>query len=111
MPDQFPLHKVFQLANIPGPAVVHQPFQGAWRNGRRDGDPQFSTFLCYEVAGEGRDILLPLPKWRHDDRKDIQTEPEVFPEPVFRNHAFQVAVGCGDYPDINGDRLASSNTL
>src|SRR6185369_13392231 len=111
MPDQFPLHQVFQFPDIPRPAIVHKSFQRTGCNGGGDGYPQFPAFQLHKMACEGRVIFFALTKRGNDDREDIQTEPEVFTETVFRNHALKVAVGGRDYPDINGDRLASSNTL
>ena len=57
--------------------------------------------IVQEMLGQWDDIIFPLPQRRNMDRYDIQTIIQVLPKAFLLDHLFQVAVGSGNYSDVN----------
>ena len=66
-----PEEHVLQLANIARPVMLHQQVQ------RLAGHAQAANALlpreaAKQMAGEGRDVALAVPQWRHGDMHDVE---------------------------------------
>src|SRR5690606_30604801 len=94
------LNKVFELADIPGEAVV-----------RQDGDnipadrKIFKSVLFLrsqkEVMKQKRDVLAASAKRRQVDGYDRETEIKIFAERPIFHHLFEILIRCGDDSDVN----------
>ena len=73
--------------------------------------PGLGIELLQEVVGQQGDVFLPFPQGGHDDLQHAEAEVEVAAEAPLGHVAFQVAVGGGDHPHVDLDRLAAADAL
>ena len=62
-----------------------------------------------EVLDEQRDVLAPIAQRRQRDRDDVEPVEQVLAELAVRDRLLQVAVGRGDDPDVDLDRLGAAD--
>ena len=96
--NRAPFHEVFQFADVSREGVGHEQLQGGRRDkltvlGRRE-------ILPEEMVHQEGNILAPLPERRHLELNDVEPVKEIFPERVFPDLLFEVAVRGGDDPDV-----------
>jgi hypothetical protein len=105
-----PLHDVLQLANVPGPVIGLERFQGFLVD-VRDGLAAALAVQAEEVQGQLIDVIAPFPQRRGLHRDHVQAIEQVFAEPAFFHQAFQVLIGGGDDAHIDTDRLPRADAL
>jgi hypothetical protein len=99
-PEHGPLDHVAQLADIAGPGVGQQQVAGAWIEPLRL-LPVFGTEPAEKVLGQRQHILPALPQRRQPEQDDREPKIEVAAEPLPLRLALQVAVGRGEYADVD----------
>src|SRR5436190_10364308 len=62
------------------------------------------------MVAERRYIFSSFPQWRQIDANDIEPEIKVFSKPSFGHSFFDIDIGCGDDPRIDGDRFSAAET-
>src|SRR5688572_11361579 len=77
--DDQPLHRVLELADIPGPGTLDQRRQGVVRE-PLEWHAVLRAVLLREVLNQKGDVLAALAERRHVDRHDVQPVVEVFAE-------------------------------
>ena len=101
---------VLQFADVAGPVVVHQQFHRP---------PIDTGDLFVHAAGEagdemmdqGRDVLAAFAKGRDVDGKDIQPKIQVLAKVPVCHVFLQVAIGGGNYPDVDRNRLITPHAF
>ncbi len=64
-----------------------------------------------EMVGQQDDVAPPLAQRRQVERKDVQTVKKVGPEPSRGEILLEVAIRCGDDPDIDADHAGGAERL
>lgn len=100
--DDGPLDKVFQFADVAGPAPVDQGAHGFGWN-LVDDAAHFFGVLAGEVTGEKRDVVGAIAKGRGGDGEDLEAVVEIAAEEFVAHHFGEVSIGGGDQTDIDGD--------
>src|SRR6185436_19495761 len=78
---------------------------------RREPFPDPAGAAVDEELQQRRGLLATLPQGRHADRKDVEPEVEVVPEPPFRAQAVELPVGRRDDADVSPQRPGSADPL
>src|SRR5262245_13801771 len=108
--DHQPLDHVPQLADVARPAVS---LHGRGRAGieRLQTSAVFPRKFRHEVIGQDGNVLLPVAKWRHEDRNDVQPEIQILSKPSLPNLGLQVLVRGGDDADVDPDARVAADRL
>ncbi len=86
--DHCPLHNIAQFPDITGPAIFQQKINCSRKNSGDSRQVKLLGLLADKMLKQGRDILFSGPKRWDMNRKDIETEPEVFPKFTLPDHLF-----------------------
>ena len=101
--DEGPLENVFQLADVTRPAIIDELLHGALADAVDAlADPNHE-FVDQKVHEE-RDIRRTIAQRREMNGEDVKSVVKILAEGFFLNSFEQVAVGGGDYADIDPDR-------
>ena len=76
-----------------------------------DGAAEALAVLGGEVRGQKRNVFRALAQRRQSQREDVQSVIEVAAEPSGAHVFHQVAIGGGDDPDVNVNRIAAAEPL
>src|SRR5689334_6145938 len=102
------LHKIPQLANVPGPGIIAQKGVSFRCQLFRLACISVSK-LTKEVLRQQRNVLDPLPERRHVERDYVQTIKQVLTEVSPRYFFFQILVCRRDDADVDTNRLLRTN--
>ena len=104
------LDEILQLPHIAGPVIGLERFHGL----RRDRLDAFlhplGEFLS-KVSDQQGNIFRALTQGRHRDRKDLEPVIEVAAKPLLLHHLTKIAIGCGEYADIDAYRPGASQSF
>ena len=102
------LHAVFELADISGPAVVHQHVD---RGGRKlpNGLVVLHVQVFDEVFGQQDDVALALGEARHHDGEDVQAVVKVLAEELLFHQLLQIAAGGGEETHVGMQFLVAAD--
>src|SRR5437016_7795896 len=104
------LEDVGQLAHVPRPRVAREDLQDV----RRDAGHRAPGLLVErrdEVAGGRLDVVRPAAQRRQVDGADVQAVVQVVAERALPHHVGEIAVGGGDDPDVDADRVGGADAL
>ena len=102
--DHRALDDVAQLADVAGPGIRLQ--RGHVVPGDRlDALAERLRELLDEAPDQQRNVLGPLAQRRHADREDVEPVVQVLAERPRRDQLLEIAVGRGDDPHVDVDRL------
>ena len=98
------LDHVFKFPDVSAPVITAQNVLDIGR------EVDFSARECFcvtrnKMIGEKGHIFQPFPERRHVNMDDVEAVIQVFAKLLQVHHVFQVLIGCGNDPDINGDRV------
>ena len=104
------LDAVLELADVPGPRVVHQ------QHHRLVGDVRDRLLVAFgvvteEVLGEERNVLAPLAQGRERNRHHLQAVEEVLAKAAATHQLLEITVRRGDDPDVDLDPLLAADAL
>ena len=108
--DDRALDDVAQLAHVSRPGIALQLADGLLGN-RLDGLPERPGELVHEFPRERRDVLDPFAQRRHDDGEDVEPVEQILAERLVLDGFFEIAVGGGDDPHVDLDRLRAAEAL
>ncbi|MPM87212.1 hypothetical protein SDC9_134306 [bioreactor metagenome] len=97
--QQHALHHIAQLPDVARPGVGCEPFEYGVID-RRQGLAMAFGKVGEEMLYQPFDVALPVAQCRDADRGDGDAVVEIHAEAAGRNLLAQVAVGCGDQPEI-----------
>src|SRR5438093_10265043 len=104
------LEDVSQLAHVPRPRVAREDLQDVRREAAHRA-PELLVEGGDEVAGERLDVVRPAAQRRQVDGAHVQAVIQVVAERALPYHVGEVAVGRGDDPDVDADRVGGADTL
>ena len=93
---QRPDEHVAQFPDVAGPPVAHKRIHGAFRTL----DP-FAAHAVEDIARDQRDVFHPFAQGRKVEGHGIDAVIQILAERPRRDHFLEVAVGCGDKPEIH----------
>ena len=97
--DDSALHRVFKLADVAWPLVVHEDAEGVGGEGAVARVVFFGIEL-QEVGGEEGDVFAAVAEGGELELDDVEAVEEVFAELAFANGEGEVDVGGGDDTDV-----------
>src|SRR5580700_3485383 len=104
------LDDVLEFPHISGPMKIDQLLH-CLRSESLNWSSGLARELLQEKMSQGGDVFSVVPQRGNVDRHDIQAIVKVLAESALLERGAQVAVGCGDQPDIDFERLRSAKTL
>ena len=100
--DDASLHRIFQLADVARPLVVHQDAEG-FRGEAGGFGAVFRGVELEEVLSEQGDVFAALTERRKLQHDDVEAVEEVFAEAAVFDGLLEVDIGGGDDADVDLD--------
>jgi hypothetical protein len=104
------LDGVIELADVAGPGVRQEGFDGAFFEAG-DGLAVVLCVLAEEVGGEDRDVLAAVAERWQADFDGVEAEEQVLAEAALGDGDVEVGVGGGEDADIDAASLGGTNPL
>ena len=105
------LDDVFELADVAGPGVGHQPPQRVLRHRHMTRRHLLGAELLEEVLHQQRNVVAPLAQRGQLHRDHVEAIEEILAERALGDHLREIGVGRGDDADVDLDGVRVADAL
>src|SRR4051794_38055021 len=101
---------IFEFTNVSRPGLLFEHLEGGGFDGR-SADAEFGAVFPKKILNERGNIFAAFSKRRQLNGDDVEPVIEVLPKSASRNLFFQISMGGGDHPNIDGECFFSAEAL